>query len=63
MKITKYTYLINHYNLHIIYTKSEFDSKYNDIIKMYEKTHDNKIVGYYIQKEIVNTLFNKILNY
>jgi hypothetical protein len=63
MKITKYTYLINHNNLHLIYTKSDFESKYNDIIKMYEKTHDNKNVGYYIQKEIVNTLFNKILNY
>jgi hypothetical protein len=49
MKITKYTYLINHYKLHMIYTKSDFDNKYNDIIKMYEKTHDNKNVGYYIQ--------------
>lgn len=60
--ISKYTFLVNHYGIHNIYTKREFENKYSHIIKIYKTTNINKSVNYYIQEEIINRLFSKIIS-
>ena len=62
-KIAKYIYLVNNYNIHIIYTKTEFTYKYNDIVKILDKNTNDQTINYYIHKHIINILFDKILNY
>ena len=63
MKISKYVYLVNNHNIHIIYTKDEFTNKHGDILYLLDKITDNQTLNYYIQKAIIDKLFNDVLKY